>query len=294
MKISEMTETHETATLAFWHDPELNGATLVHARYGAHCFERHVHDEMVIAVTEAGFGHAQARNLSDVIRPGAIWVSGAGEYHSGKVDGGKHWDYRAFYLDEDALLSLTSVFHYEREERTFPIPHGVYFDPQVARLLIDVHKKAERDAPLLERQSLWWSAFGLLFGRHGNLKINNRKEGSEKSALKLARDYIAAHYMENISVDKLAALVGLSRYYFIRAFRAEYGLPPHAYANQLRLAAARKLLASGASPVDVASLSGFYDQSHLNRLFKRNFGMTPGKYAEARCPVSSRVVPLKL
>lgn len=279
-----MIETNEIPTLAFWHAPDLGGANLARARYHDHDFDRHIHDELVIAVTETGFGHARAQNLSDVVPPGAIWVSGAGEYHSGKVDTGQQWNYRAFYFDEKALLSLTSVFH---EQHEFPISHGVYFDPQVARLLIEIHAKIERGAPLLERQYLWWSAFGLLFGRHGYFKNNNQKTGSEKGKMGLVRDYIAANYHKNISIDELAALAGLSRYYFIRAFRAEYGLPPHSYVNQLRLIEARKLLASGVRLAEVASISGFYDQSHLSRLFKKTYGVTPAKYAEAQQNVYS-------
>ncbi len=194
------------------------------------------------------------------------------------MEEGGQWGYRAFYFDEKALLSLTNVFQ-EGESQTFPISHGVYFDPQVVRLLINVHKKAENDTPLMERQSLWWSAFGLLFGRYGSNKTWNKSAGLGKGKMQLVCDYIAAHYQENISVDALAKLTGLSRYYLIRAFRAEYGLPPHAYANQLRLIEARQLLASGATPADAASTSGFYDQSHLNRLFKKTYGMTPGQNA---------------
>jgi AraC-like DNA-binding protein len=93
------------------------------------------------------------------------------------------------------------------------------------------------------------------------------------------RDYIDAHYERDIPIDELAALVGLSRYHLMRAFCKEYGLPPHAYANQVRLIAAKRLLAAGRTAADAAASAGFYDQSHLNRVFKRAYGITPGAYA---------------
>ena len=68
---------------------------------------------------------------------------------------------------------------------------------------------------------------------------------------------------------------------FIRAFRKEVGLSPHAYLNQLRLLEARRLIAQGRAPADVATQVGFYDQSHLIRHFKRVYGITPGQYAAA-------------
>ena len=83
----------------------------------------------------------------------------------------------------------------------------------------------------------------------------------------------------DIPVDELAELVGLSRYYLTRAFSKEFGLPPHAYATQVRLLAAKRMLAAGHSAASAAAAVGFYDQSHLNRLFKRAYGITPGTYA---------------
>lgn len=271
----------ETPSLTYWCAPDFGGTNLAYAHYKAHDFERHIHDELVITVTETGFGHGQARNCSEAIQPGSIWISGAGEYHGGKVYEGGHWCYRAFYFDEKALASLTDVFCDGRSP-TLPISQGVYFDPQLARLLINAHKKVESSAPQMECQTMWWSAFGSLFGRYGAFKIQNKAIGIENRKMRMARDYIAANFRENISIAELTELTGLSRFYFIRAFRNEYGLPPYAFVKQLRLIEARKLLASGASPANVASASGFYDQSHLNRLFKKAYDMTPLRYAKSQ------------
>ena len=65
----------------------------------------------------------------------------------------------------------------------------------------------------------------------------------------------------------------------MRAFTREYGMPPHAYTNQLRLSEARRLIAAGHRLSDAAASAGFYDQSHLTRMFKRAYGVTPGVYA---------------
>ncbi|HDS1206878.1 AraC family transcriptional regulator [Shewanella algae] len=54
----------------------------------------------------------------------------------------------------------------------------------------------------------------------------------------------------------------------------------HQYQTQTRLILARKLLRLGASPIQVAQDSGFCDQSHLNRQFKRAFGTTPGQFVQ--------------
>ncbi len=268
--------------LDFWHEAELGGASFVRARYPAHEFERHVHDELVIAVTEDGAGRCRAPRVLDTAGPGSLWISGVGEYHCGEVSQDQHWHYRAIYFDESALRAVSNVFQDDADDVMLVAP-GVYFDPQIARLLISVHRKLEAGVPLVERQALWWSAMGLLFGRYGEPRPEIDPRGTERTKMTVAREYIAANYLTDISIDDLAAITGLSRHYFIRSFRREFGLPPHAYVNQLRLIAAKQILASGEPPADVAAAVGFYDQSHLNRLFKRTYGITPGTYAAAFC-----------
>jgi AraC-like DNA-binding protein len=68
----------------------------------------------------------------------------------------------------------------------------------------------------------------------------------------------------------------------VRSFRAETGLPPHAYVNHLRVRLARQLLDSGVAPADVAARAGFADQAHLTRHFKRVVGVPPRSYQRYR------------
>lgn len=97
-----------------------------------------------------------------------------------------------------------------------------------------------------------------------------------------ARDYLHAHARQDISLDELGAVCGVDRFRLTRAFKAAYGLPPHAYLVQLRLAKARRLLARGAQPAEVAMALGFADQSHMGRWFVRAYGLTPAAYRK-RC-----------
>ena len=77
-------------------------------------------------------------------------------------------------------------------------------------------------------------------------------------------------------------MTGLSQFALLRAFRAETGLPPHAYLNQIRVRRARTLLDGGITPADVAMTTGFADQAHLTRHFKRVVGVPPGAYQRER------------
>jgi methylphosphotriester-DNA--protein-cysteine methyltransferase len=65
------------------------------------------------------------------------------------------------------------------------------------------------------------------------------------------------------------------------AATGRFGLPPSDYQRQLRLRAARRALAGGTAVADVAAATGFADQAHLTRWFRRCYGITPGAYRAA-------------
>ena len=91
-------------------------------------------------------------------------------------------------------------------------------------------------------------------------------------------DHIAAHLVEPMPLDALAAITGLSVWRFATVFREHIGMAPHRYVSLQRVRHAQGLLRQGATLASAASESGFCDQSHLTRRFKRLCGMTPGQY----------------
>ncbi|MFA0813826.1 helix-turn-helix transcriptional regulator [Microbulbifer epialgicus] len=92
------------------------------------------------------------------------------------------------------------------------------------------------------------------------------------------RDYICAHWKNNIKLDEVCQLAEMSQYQLIRCFNKEYGIPPHQFLILYKTHQARLLLRQGLSITQVVTDCGFYDQSHLSRNFKKTFGITPGRY----------------
>jgi AraC-like DNA-binding protein len=81
--------------------------------------------------------------------------------------------------------------------------------------------------------------------------------------------------------EDAARMAGLSRYHFHRLFRRTVGLTPGGWSRSVRLRHARDLIQAGARLADVAYETGFADQSHLTREFKRVYGVTPGALSAA-------------
>ena len=82
----------------------------------------------------------------------------------------------------------------------------------------------------------------------------------------------------NEPIGQVARRAGMSREGFSRRFAKRFGMPPHAYWLAGRLNQARRLLREGEALAAVAAETGFADQSHFGRWFRRAFGVTPGRY----------------
>jgi transcriptional regulator GlxA family with amidase domain len=99
--------------------------------------------------------------------------------------------------------------------------------------------------------------------------------------VKSVEDYLRDHFDRDLSLEKLAARVGMSPRNFIRRFKTATGRLPNAYIQLLRISAAKDMLERGASSVqDVCRQIGYEDIAFFRNLFKRHTGMTPGEYRE--------------
>lgn len=94
--------------------------------------------------------------------------------------------------------------------------------------------------------------------------------------------YINGSLDEELSIDLLASMCYLSRYYFMRRFKEATGYTVHNYIQQKRLAAAAELLDGGLTITEAAARVGFAEYSSFLRAFKKVFGMTPSEYMQKR------------
>lgn len=96
-----------------------------------------------------------------------------------------------------------------------------------------------------------------------------------------AMEYLRERLGDSITLADLADYADLDKFHLCRAFRAQIGMPPHAYLTHLRIARAKELLLRGVRASEVAPLVGLYDQAQLTRHFQRIVGTTPARYAKS-------------
>jgi AraC family transcriptional regulator len=91
--------------------------------------------------------------------------------------------------------------------------------------------------------------------------------------------YIEEHLAEPISLAVLAQLARLSPYYFCRAFKKSFGMPPHRYHSRRRIELAKTLLAKPALSVTrIGLLVGFRETSSFTTTFRKMTDLTPTAY----------------
>ena len=107
----------------------------------------------------------------------------------------------------------------------------------------------------------------------------NRARDLERT--KLILSYIDENYKEAISITDIASYCGFSESHFMRFFKNTMGVSFVSYLNDFRLNVAARLLSSNdESILSVAENCGFFNLSYFNRMFKKKYGVTPGKYRD--------------
>ena len=268
---------HTGECARIWRADDLGDIELLHARYLSYSFAKHTHQGAALGVIEAGAESFFYRGAVHTATVGQVVVFNPNEAHTGEAASTQGWRFRMFYLDAD--LMRKAVEDMSGKPADIPFFQAPIIDhPDTAAMLRNLHISLEDGAFQLERESKFLWTLAEFAKRHADAPTKERVIGDERSVVRHVREYLEAHSTENVSLDSIVALSGLSAYHLIRVFRKEVGLPPHAYLEQVRINRARELLRAGFGITDVALTTGFTDQSHFSKHFKKMTGVTPGQY----------------
>lgn len=258
------------------------GIETLRAHFQGHAYDPHWHDSYLIGVTEQGVQQFNCRRTRHNSVPGQVFLLEPGEIHDGNAPTADGFTYRMLYLDPYWLArEVSAVFEQAPADHQLSFALTLTHDPQLAQATSQAFQSLHHNELRIVRQSALDQLLARLTGQ-----LHWRRRYSQDPRLPQvahrAREYLHDHLHHDIGMDELALACGVDRFRLTRAFKSAFGLPPHAYLVQLRLARARHLLAKGAQPADAASALGFADQSHLGRWFVRAYGLTPAAYRK-RC-----------
>jgi len=252
---------------------------IVHAHYFEHRFARHAHEHLVIALVEKGIQQYTYQGSVHRTPAGQIFFVDGGEPHTGEPATGDGYLYRTLCFNPRVFTELASEIT-DRED----LPHfrsAVVTDRLLFTQLLRLHRAVANGASTMDRESFLLAVVAHLTRTHLEQRRLSSEVGKEDFVVRQVRDYLEAHYAEDVSLAQLGALTSRSSFHLARAFSKSLGLPPHAYLESIRVERARELLRSGLSVVDTALSVGYTDQSHFTHRFRRHTGITPGQYRSA-------------
>lgn len=252
----------------------LPGLEIVRFTESRHSYPRHSHDFYTVGLMERGANDCLG-DKRDIVATGALAVINPGRTHTGAPLPGVASTYTMFYAKAAFM---------RRAALELGMPDA---DPAFARVVLE-HPAARAALWRLQRavaaggerlfvESQAVAAFSLLLCAFG-ARRRPLSAGSEPRAVRLAREMLDAALETPVALEDLAAQAGLSRFHLLRVFKAAAGQTPHAYHLCRRVDAARGLLRGGLPIAEAAQRTGFHDQSHFTRTFKRYVGLTPGRY----------------
>lgn len=159
-------------------------------------------------------------------------------------------------------------------------------DRQIALLMTAMQSDLEAGSPA---GSLYGESLGAALGtylsqRYGTIapKLEEYKGGLPKPRLNRVREYIENNLENNVSLTELAEVAGVSLYHFAKAFKQSMGATPHQYVLDRKVDRAKELLRDpNRSVLEASARTGFVDQSHFTKIFRRLVGVTPTEFRNA-------------
>ena len=241
-----------------------------------HHFPRHSHDQFGFGMIASGAQRSWSCVGQIEASAGDVIFCNPGEMHDGIPFDQKVRRWTIVYFDP-ALLERTVE---EEATRDMELVRPVARDPLLAQSFLRLFASITQVPPdsFRQEENLLRAIACIL--RTCSARRTSCSSGPTPSIAKALKRLDAAPD-QPVSIAELAALVGASRFQFLRSFARETGITPHAYLIQKRVCIARQLLAAGDMPAQAAISAGFADQSHLTRAFARYVGTTPARYRAA-------------
>ncbi|MER6652120.1 MULTISPECIES: AraC family transcriptional regulator [Streptomyces] len=275
--MAEVDTTQEWAR--HWQYTELPQLDLLRARYVRHTFPRHSHEGYVFGSVSSG--------VEDVGLPGGTVHAGPGTVvminpevpHTARAGVPEGWVYATLYPSAQVIDGIAAELKNPRG--TVGFAETCVRDPYAARLVADVHRAAE-EGNALAADSVLRVLVARLLDRHGGVMTARAPHSAGARDAARARAVLEERMQRPPTLEALAAELGTSPFALLRAFKKEYGMPPHTWLTDARVRRARRMLDAGTAPAAAAAVVGFTDQPHLNRHFTRIVGVPPGAYQRER------------
>lgn len=238
-------------------------------------FPNHFHEYYVIGFIEKGQRFLSCKNKEYTIEPGDLLLFNPRDNHACEQIDGKTLDYRCINIQPEIMSK--AVFEITGKAYLPYFTPQVVFYSELVAVLRELHQIIMEEEKDFRKEEIFFFLLEQLIEEYTEQAMPTENAGQSTEARAIC-EFLEKHYMENITLDDLCKLTGLSKYYLLRSFTKQKGISPYSYLETIRIDHAKKMLEQGILPIDVAFQTGFTDQSHFSNFFKKFIGLTPKQY----------------
>lgn len=228
-------------------------------------FPVHFHATYTIGIVEKGERIFNYRNESTIVQKNDLFLIQPFEPHSCQSPDKKAHSYKIISFE-----SLSEIINpYFRKL--------LIKNEELTEKIKMFHTLAEFNNTSSEITSLW-DAIKLQLTEIAEPENSTIETKTNKAGIKKAKEFIKINCVEQISLNQAAEVANMSEFHFNRLFHQMIGMSPYAYLLFCRVKKSQELLIQGGSVTGTAYETGFFDQSHFIRLFRKHTGVTPGSF----------------
>ncbi|MFE6167246.1 AraC family ligand binding domain-containing protein [Viridibacillus arvi] len=238
-------------------------------------FPAHFHEYYVIGFIEEGQRYLVCKGKEYVINPGDLLLFNPYDTHSCEQIDGKTLDYRCINVKPEIMKKV--MLGINGNEILPCFKQNVLYDSELVSNLRELHLKISQEESEFKKEELFLYLLEELIQLYSDLTFLPPASETSDEIKKVCK-FLEENYKKTITLNDLSELTGWSKYHLLRSFTKQKGISPYCYLETIRVNHAKKLLEQGIEPIEVTFLTGFCDQSHLTKFFKRLVGLTPKQY----------------
>lgn len=253
----------------------------------------HWHSEVELIVIKKGRGIVSSDFQKRPVTSGDIIIIRPGQLHSIEQDGNYVMEYENIIFKPDLLIAgsadlcaakfITPFMEGKFPSESYLTPALSWYQPASECIReIDLLCATRPEGYQLAVKGNLFLFFFLLISNRQKKETASALQTKSLEKMKTILKYVEEHYAEHIAIDDMALITYYSKSHFMKFFKAHMGVGFIEYLNDYRLTMSELLLRSSDDPViEIAQKCGFDNLSYFNRIFKRKYGQSPGRWRQS-------------
>ncbi|MBU2702951.1 AraC-like DNA-binding protein [Sporomusaceae bacterium BoRhaA] len=244
-----------------------DGITALSASFTDFAYKKHCHEEYAFGVTLSGVQQYHLDGSLELSYPHGVMLFNSEQTHDGMAQDKTGLKYVMLYVEPDFFMELLGRKEFVR----FSSP--VVYDYRLEQSILSLS-----NAILSASDESLCSELFVSFANNFTEVGLNTAYKKEDAHTQIAKEMIYYSLENVLKLDDICKELNISKFKFIRSFKANTGLSPYQYFLNCKVSLAKRLIEKNRDIYSAVTDCGFVDITHLNRNFKKIYGTTAYEY----------------